>query len=80
MSSLLKMGEIYILMVEMFDGERFTDFEMRQRQIRRQVKQAKILCSNFLCQVYHQPPLIRNSNLHYIRHETVDITSLQTEI
>ena len=24
-------------------------------------------------------PLIRNSNLHYIRHTTVDITSLQTE-
>ena len=46
----------------MFDGrmapaariQRFTDSKMRQRQIRRQVKQAKILCSKFLCQVYHQ--------------------------
>ena len=50
----LRMGEIYILLVEIFDGERFTDLEMRQRQILRQVKQAKILCSKFLCQVYHQ--------------------------
>ena len=33
---------------------RFSDSKMRQRQILRQVKQAKILCSKFLCQVYHQ--------------------------
>ena len=49
----LKMGEIYFDVWNVW-WERFTDFEMRQRQICRQVKQAKILCSKFLCQVYHQ--------------------------